>query len=146
MPKLKKKLKGMEAMQVALLVVIAVVIVLALYFVASQFIASTPAPALQIDPYGSTFSGTQVIITLKVGTSIDSISQVQIIDPRRPGTALCTISGSNAFTPAGPYSPGDTITGTGTCTNAPPRGVMYQVRITYTAGGTQRVLVLNWQT
>jgi len=143
MPKLKKKLKGMEAMQVALLVVIAVVIVLALYFVASQFIASTPAPALQIDPYGSTFSGRQVIITLKAGTSIQSISQVQIIDPRNPGTALCTIT---SFTPNGPYSPGDTITGTGTCTQAPPRGVMYQVKITYSAGGVNRVVVLNWQT
>jgi len=144
MPKLKRKLKGMEAMQVALLVVIAVVIVLALYFVASQFIASTPAPALQIDPYGSTFSGTQVIITLKAGTSIQSISQVQIIDPRNPGSALCTVT---QFTPNGPYGPGDTITGTGTCTSAPPRGIMYQVKITYSAGGVNnKVVVLNWQT
>jgi len=144
MPKLKKKLKGMEAMQVALLVVIAVVIVLALYFVASQFIASTPAPDLQVDPYGSTFSGTQAIITLKAGTSIQSISRVEIINPRNPGTALCTIT---SFTPSGPYSPGDTITGTGTCTAAPSRGIMYQVRITYSAGGvTNRVLIINWQT
>jgi len=135
--------RGMEPMFVVLLLAIGVVATLALYFVFSQYIASTPAPAVQLDPYGSTFAGKQVVITLKMGTSIDAIQKVEVVDPTNPSNALCTVT---SFTPGGPYRQGETVTGFGECNYAPPRGIMYQVKVTYTAGGKDGIVVLNWQT
>jgi len=133
----------MEAMQAVLLVVIGVLVVLALYFVASQFIASTPAPDLQLDPYGSTLYGTNVVVTLKAGNSIDQINKVEIYDPRT-GSFVCSLT---TFTPsASNIRPGETVTASGTCQSQLPRGIMYQVRVTYTVAGKTKVVVLNWQT
>jgi len=143
-PMRRWKVRGMEPMFVVLLLAIGVVATLALYFVLSQYIASTPAPAVQLDPYGSTFAGKQVVITLRIGTSIDAIQKVEVVDPTNPSNALCTVT---SFTPSGPYRQGETVTGFGQCTYAPPRGIMYQVKVTYTAGGQSgKVVVLNWQT
>jgi len=65
----KRRLRGIEAAQAALILVIGVVIALVLYFVAIGVVASTPAPNIEVDSFNSILTGDTAKVVLKFGKS-----------------------------------------------------------------------------
>jgi hypothetical protein len=65
----KRRLRGIEAAQAALILVIGVVIALVLYFVAIGVVASTPAPNIEVDSFNSILTGNTGKVVLKFGKS-----------------------------------------------------------------------------
>jgi len=88
----KKKLKGMEVAQTALLLVLGVVIALVLYFVVMGMISSTPAPNVQVDSYNSYIAGKTAMVVLKFGKS-GTINNVVILGPSGSQIAACSPTG-----------------------------------------------------
>jgi len=84
-----KKLKGIEAAQAAILLVLGIVIGLVLYFVVLGMISSTPAPNVQVDAYNSYIAGNTATVVLKFGKS-GTVKQVQILGNNgNPITGSC---------------------------------------------------------
>jgi len=77
-PEKRGKLKGMEAAQAALMLVVGIVIVLVIYFVVVGMISSTPVPNVQVDSYNSYIVGNTATVVLKFGKSA-SVSDVVIL-------------------------------------------------------------------
>jgi hypothetical protein len=87
----KRKLKGMEAAQAALLLVLGIVIALVLYFVVLGMISSTPVPNVQVDSYNSYIAGNTATVVLKFGKSA-SVSGAVILNSSGTKIATCTPS------------------------------------------------------
>jgi hypothetical protein len=87
----KRKLKGMEAAQAALLLVLGIVIALVLYFVVLGMISSTPVPNVQVDSYNSYIAGNTATVVLKFGKSA-SVSNVVMLNSSNTKIATCTPS------------------------------------------------------
>jgi hypothetical protein len=85
MAKLKaKKLKGMEAAQTVLLLVIAVVIVFALWLIVSGMMSSSNAPVMQYDSSASYVdSGGNAHIFVRVGVSVNAgtVGNIKLYGP-----------------------------------------------------------------
>jgi len=107
-----KKLKGMEAAQAAILLVLGIVIALVLYFVVLGMISSTPAPNVQVDAYNSYIAGNTATVVLKFGKSGSVKSVVILGQSGSPITNPCNF-------PSGASSPMPVTAGqeyTFTCT------------------------------
>jgi hypothetical protein len=63
----RKKLRGLEVAQAALLLVLGVAVALVLYFIMMDMVQATPVPSVQLDPYNSYISGTLAHVSLKFG-------------------------------------------------------------------------------
>ena len=74
----RRRLRGIEVAQAALLLVIGVVIALVLYFITVGMVASTPAPNVQVDAYNSFLAGDTAKVVLKFGKSV-RVSNVVIL-------------------------------------------------------------------
>jgi hypothetical protein len=96
----KRKLKGMEAAQAALLLVLGIVIALVLYFVVIGMISSTPVPNVQVDSYNSYIAGNTATVVLKFGKSA-SVSNVVILNSSGTKIAPCTLPSSPMSVTAG---------------------------------------------
>jgi len=72
----KRRLRGLEVAQAALLLVIGVVVGLVLYFITVGMVAATPAPNIQVDSFNSFIAGSNAYLTLKFGKSgtVDGIA------------------------------------------------------------------------
>jgi len=113
-PEKRGKLKGMEAAQAALMLVVGIVIVLVIYFVVVGMISSTPVPNVQVDSYNSYIAGNTATVVLKFGKSA-SVKSVVIL-----GQSGTQITQSCSF-PSGASSPMSVTAGqeyTFTCTLA----------------------------
>jgi hypothetical protein len=89
----RRKLRGLEVAQAALLLVIGVVVALVLFFVATGLVASTPAPNVQVDSFNSILAGDKAKVVLKFGKS-GVVSSVTILgNDGEPITGECTPSG-----------------------------------------------------
>jgi hypothetical protein len=93
-----RKLKGMEAAQAALLLVLGIVIALVLYFVVIGMISSTPVPNVQVDSYNSYIAGNTATLVLKFGKSASVESVVILGQSGSPITSSCSFP-SNAKPP-----------------------------------------------
>lgn len=140
MQKFKRRLKGVEPVIAAvILIVIAVVGGLILYFVMAGAIGSTPVPKLQLDVYNSKIMGDTAYVVVNAGEDVTSISSATIYDATNPGrTATCSVP-RNA--PQPPYRAGSVIQFE--CSNV-PHASKYVFELVYTSGSTQKVFRADW--
>ena len=75
----KRRLRGIEVAQAALLLVIGVVIALVLYYVVLGMVRSTPAPDVQLDPYSSFVDEKRIIMMLKFGKTA-TVTKAWLLD------------------------------------------------------------------
>jgi len=136
MPRVKRKVRGIEAAGWVLVLVIIVAVALALWYAVSGMLSSAAAPNIQIDAYNSTIVGGQVWLTLKFGTPAQN-PRVTIYNPDGTPTG-CTASVTRSV------SAGESVFFKMTCTLQ--RGRPYIVVVTYQAGGKTYSQTLNWQT
>jgi hypothetical protein len=111
-PEKRGKIKGMEAAQAALLLVLSVAIALVLYFVVLGMVSSTPVPNVQVDSYNSYIAGDNATLVLKFGKSASVQSVVILGQSGTPITQSCSF-------PPGASSPMSVTAGqeyTFTCT------------------------------
>ncbi|MEM1890452.1 MAG: hypothetical protein QXN04_09975 [Pyrobaculum sp.] len=124
MQKFKRKLKGVEPIVAAvILIAIAVAGGLILYLVLTGAIGSTPVPKLQLDVYNSKIMGTTAYVVVNAGEDVTSISSA-------------TISQGNA-----PFRAGSVITFV--CENIPASS-KYVFEMVYTSGATRKVFRADW--
>mgnify|MGYP001627045114 CR=1 FL=1 len=137
MQKFKRKLKGIEPIVAAvILIVIAVAGGLILYFVMTGAIGSTPVPKLQLDVYNTKIMGTTAYVVVNAGEDVTSISSATIYDATNPNNrATCTVQGN------APFRAGSVITFT--CSNIPASS-KYVFEMVYTSGTTQKVFRADW--
>ena len=102
-PEKRRKLKGMEAAQAALLLVLGIVIALVLYFVVMGIISSTPAPNVQVDAYNSYIAGENATVALKFGKS-GTVSSVVIYNSSNIKIATCTVPNQLSVTTGQEYT------------------------------------------
>jgi len=93
MQKFKRKLKGVEPVVAAvILIAIAVAGGLILYLVLTGAIGSTPVPKLQLDVYNSKIMGTTAYVVVNAGEDVTSISSATINDATNPSRRIFSIS------------------------------------------------------
>jgi hypothetical protein len=140
MQKFKRKLKGVEPVVAAvILIAIAVAGGMILYLVLTGAIGSTPVPKLQLDVYNSKIMGTTAYVVVNAGEDVTSISSATIYDATNPSRrASCTVP-RNA--PQPPYRAGSVITFV--CENIPASS-KYVFEMVYTSGATQKVFRADW--
>ena len=89
MPGKKRKLKGMEVAQTALLLVLAVAVALALYAITTGMVGSVSAPKIQVDAFNSKILGNTAILVLKFGEG-GQVQAVEIYNTANTRIASCT--------------------------------------------------------
>ena len=65
--KARRRFRGLEVAQAALLLVLGVAVALAMYFVVNNMFASAPVPSVQLDTYRSGIYGDTATVVLKFG-------------------------------------------------------------------------------
>jgi hypothetical protein len=133
----KRKLKGMEAAQAALLLVLGIVIALVLYFVVIGMISSTPVPNVQVDSYNSYIAGNTATLVLKFGKSASVKSVVILGQSGTPITQSCSFP-SGASSPM-PVTAGQEYTFTCTLNQGASWQTNMIVRVTFADGSTANV-------
>jgi len=132
----KRKLKGMEVAQVALLLVLAVAVAVALYLIVSGMIAGTPVPKVQLDPYSSKVVGTRAYVVLKFGENARTINSIQMLDATGASVGSCG-------RPTGPFRAGHSYEVQCSLSQLPSGRVI--VRVDYVAGdGSRKIANLEW--
>ena len=90
----KRRLRGIEVAQAALLLVIGVVIALVLYYVVLGMVRSTPAPDVQLDAYNSYVTPKNAIVVLKFGKPA-VVKDMQIVNGTTTLTSTCSPEGGS---------------------------------------------------
>ena len=88
----KRRLRGIEAAQAAILLVMGVAVSMILYVIVSSLALSTPVPVVQVDPYNSMVNGGTAEVTLKFGKTVQ-FYKVEIIS--QDGLVLSTCYNDN---------------------------------------------------
>jgi hypothetical protein len=132
-PEKRGKIKGMEAAQAALLLVLGIAIALVLYFVVVGMISSTPVPNVQVDSYNSYIAGSTATVVLKFGKSA-SVSNVVILNASGTKIAPCTLPNSPM-----PVTEGQEYTFTCTLANGATWQTNMIVQVTFADGSVANV-------
>jgi len=66
----RRRFRGLEVAQAALLLVLGVAVALTLYFIMMDMLQATPVPDVQLDTYHSYIAGDQAVVALKFGRSM----------------------------------------------------------------------------
>lgn len=137
MQKFKRKLKGVESIVGAVILIIVVVAGgVILYLIMSGVIGATPVPKLQLDVYNSKIMGTTAYVVVNVGEDVTAITSATLYDATNPNArATCTASGT------APFRAGSVIRFT--CSNIPAAS-KYVFELVYTSGNVQKVFRGDW--
>jgi len=95
-PVKRRKLRGIEVAQAALLLVIGVVVGLVLYFITVGMASSTPDPHFQLDGHNSFITGNAAYLVLKFGKS-RVVTKVDIIDNTGASLSICSPAGGASY-------------------------------------------------
>ncbi|MEM4024361.1 hypothetical protein [Pyrobaculum sp.] len=137
MQKFKRKLKGVEPIVAAvILIVIAVAGGVILYLVLTGAIGSTPVPKLQLDVYNSKIMGTTAFVVVNAGEDVTAIINATLYDATNPSSSARCDPQRNA-----PFRAGSVITFV--CRNIPASS-KYVFELVYTSGATRKVFRADW--